>query len=406
MRLAGANNDEIELARLKHIEAITESRQAWQRFWPKLTVGVGYKGHEGNIQNVEGDVIETRKQQYHLGPGIEIDWSPGDLYFSALASEQRAYAAEQMASTTRRDVVQQAIERYYDLLAAEAGVAIIEDDLRLTQDYATQLGGSVSAGTAFRADLLRVNTQVSRAKLDIRQGQEARDRAAAALAETLRLPPQTPLRPAKSDLVPVNLISTHGVSGLISQAYQNREELQAQTALINAAELERERAHVAPLIPSVRAGYNAGGLGGGRGGRWGPFDNYQDFYVGLGWTIGPGGLFDRQRKRLAAVRAQQTHVQADEIKATIGREVVDAAARVRSTRDQIGINDEAVAAAEEMSTLARERQATQVGVVLEYLLAREELTRARQSRVKAVTEHNKAQHALKRAVGESRAVGK
>ncbi len=52
-----------------------------------------------------------------------------------------------------------------------------------------------------------------------------------------------------------------------------------------------------------------------------------------------------------------------------------------------------------MVKLAKERQASQLGVVLEYLLAREELTRARQSRVQAVAAFNKAQHELKRAVG-------
>ena len=80
--------------------------------------------------------------------------------------------------------------------------------------------------------------------------------------------------------------------------------------------------------------------------------------------------------------------------------MVEAAARVQSARDQIAINDEAVSAAEEMATLAKERQASQVGVVLEYLLAREEVTRARQSRVKAIADYNKAQHQLKRAVGQ------
>ena len=86
-------------------------------------------------------------------------------------------------------------------------------------------------------------------------------------------------------------------------------------------------------------------------------------------------------------------------KAAIGREVVDAVLKARSAQDQLAINDEAVTAAEEMVKLARDRQASQLGVVLEYLLAREELTRARQGRVKSVTDYNKAQHALKRAVG-------
>jgi outer membrane protein TolC len=89
-----------------------------------------------------------------------------------------------------------------------------------------------------------------------------------------------------------------------------------------------------------------------------------------------------------------------QIKAAIGREVVEAAAKAQSAHDQIEINDEAVNAAQEMVKLAKERQASQLGVVLEYLLAREERTRARQSRVQAVIEFNKAQHELMRAVGK------
>jgi len=58
-----------------------------------------------------------------------------------------------------------------------------------------------------------------------------------------------------------------------------------------------------------------------------------------------------------------------------------------------------VAAAGQMVDLAKERQASQIGVVLEYLLAREELTKARQDRVLSVTDFNTAQHELRVALG-------
>lgn len=400
MKLAGANNDEIELERVRHVESIAESKQAWQRFWPSLSLGAGYRGHEGRVQDVGGAVFNTSKQQYTVGATILIDWSPGDLYYSALAAQQKALAAAQLAEKSRRDIVTQATTRYFDLLSAEAALAIIEDDLRLTLEYEKQIKGAVEAGTSFRADLLRVQTQASRAKLAIRQHQERRDLAAAALAETLRLPPQTELRPAKADLVPVRLNGKTGVATLLSQAAQHRPEIKAAAAASTAAGLEQDRAHVAPLIPNVQAGYTTGGLGGGYSGQWGSFGGTQDFYVGLGWKIGPGGLFDRQRQNIADAREEATQLQSGQIKAAIGREVVEAAAKAQSAADQIAINDEAVNAAEEMTTLARQRQASQLGVVLEYLLAREELTRARQSRVQAVTDFNKAQHELKRAVGK------
>jgi outer membrane protein TolC len=399
MMLAGANNDEIQLARAKHTETLAESKLAWQRFWPSLTLGAGYRRTDGNVQDIAGAVFDASKQQYTVGPNLMIDWSPGDMYYAALAAKQRALAAEQLAEKARRDIVMQATGRYYDLLAAEASLAIIEDDLRLTQDYEKQIGGAVDAGTAFRADLLRVKTQVSRERLAIRQHQEKRDLAAAALAETLRLPADSELRPAKADLVPVRLNGKTGVATLLSQAAQHRPELKAAGAVNQAAVLEKDRARVAPMIPNVQAGYSFGGLGGGFNGDVSNFDDTQNMYIGLGWKIGPGGLFDKQRQVIAGAQEEATKLQAGQIKAAIGREVVEAAARAQSAHDQIEINDEAVAAAQEMVKLAKERQASQLGVVLEYLLAREELTRARQSRVQAVAAFNKAQHELKFAVG-------
>ncbi len=401
MRLAGANNDEIQFAKTKHTEVLAESKLAWQRFWPSLTLGAGYRRTDGNVQDIAGAVFDVSKQQYTVGPNLMIDWSPGDMYYAALAAQQRALAAEQLAEKARRDIVMQATGRYYDLLAAEASLAIIEDDLRLTQDYEKQIGGAVDAGTAFRADLLRVKTQVSRERLAIRQHQEKRDLAAAALAETLRLPADSELRPAKADLVPVRLLERKlGVATLISQASQHRPEMKAAGAVNQAAIFEKDRARVAPMIPSVLAGYGFGGLGGGYNGDVSNFDDTQNLYIGLGWKIGPGGLFDKQRQIIVGAQEEATQHLAGQIKAAIGREVVEAAAKAQSAHDQIGINDEAVAAAQEMVKLAKERQASQLGVVLEYLLAREERTRARQSRVQAVIEFNKAQHELMRAVGK------
>jgi outer membrane protein TolC len=190
-----------------------------------------------------------------------------------------------------------------------------------------------------------------------------------------------------------------GVATLLSQAAQHRPEMKAAGAVNQAAVLEKDRARVAPMIPNVQAGYSFGGLGGGFNGDVSNFDDTQNMYIGLGWKIGPGGFFDKQRQIIAGAQEEATKLQAGQIKAAIGREVVEAAARAQSAHDQIDINDEAVAAAQEMVKLAKERQSSQLGVVLEYLLAREELTRARQSRVQAVAAFNKAQHELKRAVG-------
>lgn len=400
MRLAGAKNEEVETARSQFKAARLESDQAWQRFWPTLNFGAQFRGHEGQLQDVVGNILDVRKQQYGAGAGLAVEWAPGDIYYAALAAKQRAIAAGKGVDKARLDTVREATDRYYELLGAQAALSVIGEDLGVTERYASQLESGVQVGAAFRGDLLRVNTQLARLKIQTRQGEEALGIAAARLAETLRLAPETELRPGKADLVPVTVMPTSDIPSLIAKAHGQRPELKSADALIAGLAREEERVRLGALVPSVQAGYSAGGFGGGRGSASGNFGEQQDYFVGFGWKIGPGGLFDSTREKLTATRRESLTLQTARMKAAIGREVVEAALRARSCQEQIRLSESAVTAAEEMTKLAAERQASQVGVVLEFVLAREELTRARLSRVRAVVDFNRAQQALRCAVGD------
>jgi outer membrane protein TolC len=286
------------------------------------------------------------------------------------------------------------------MLAAEACMSVLGEDEAVTVSYAAQLENAVTVGTAFRADLLKVKTQVARLKIQIQQAEEQLGIAAARLCETLRLAPETELRPAKADLVPIKAVKNEPLSELVSRAQTRRPEVKALGALSSGLEREEERARLGPLFPSLQAGYNSGGLGGGRGSSTGNFGEQRDYFVGLGWKVGPGGLFDATRKKIAATRRETAALQTSRTKAAVGRDVVESFLRSKSSERQIRLSEEAVAAAEEMSKLAAERQASQVGVVLEFVLAREDLTRARLSHLRAVVEFNRAQQDLKYAVGD------
>jgi len=400
MRLAGAKNEEVEHAKLQHNVATLESKQAWQRFWPTLNAGTQYRAHEGQLQDVAGAVYDVNKQQYVLGAGVLVDWAPGEIYYGALAASQRALAAGQTVEKVRLDTVREATDRYYDMLAAEASISVLGEDVSVTGRYAEQLNNAVKVGTAFRADLLRVNTQIARLQIQIKQAEEQLGIAAARLCETLRLAPETQLRPAKIDLVPIKALKNEPISALVARAQTNRPEVKTLNALSAGLENDETRVRRGPWFPSLQAGYSAGGLGGGRGGSTGHFGEQQDYFVGLGWKIGPGGLLDGTRMKIASTRRETAALQTSRTKAAVGRDVVESFMRSQSSEQQIRLSDEAVSAAVEMSKLAAERQASQVGVVLEFVLAREDLTRARLSRLKAVVDFNRAQQDLKYAVGD------
>ena len=80
--------------------------------------------------------------------------------------------------------------------------------------------------------------------------------------------------------------------------------------------------------------------------------------------------------------------------------MVEARARVQSQADQLAISSRAIQAAEETLRLSQQRKELAVGVVLETVQAEQELTRARLDYLNAIAEYNKAQYALKRAIGD------
>jgi len=83
----------------------------------------------------------------------------------------------------------------------------------------------------------------------------------------------------------------------------------------------------------------------------------------------------------------------------VAREVVEAFARWQSSAEQIQTVRRALAAAEEGLRLAQRRKEFAVGIVLENIQAEQDLARTRLDYLKAVTEFNKAQYALNKAVG-------
>lgn len=83
----------------------------------------------------------------------------------------------------------------------------------------------------------------------------------------------------------------------------------------------------------------------------------------------------------------------------ITRQVVEAFTRLQSQTERITMARRGLTAAEEGLRLSQQRQEFGVGIVLENILAEQDLTRARTDYLKAIAEFNKAQYGLSRAIG-------
>ncbi len=400
LRLAGAQNLDVKLAAEKLNEArANESGTLWQ-FFPWIAPGVGYKAHDGRIQNVEGAIIDANKQSYTAGPAVVAQLDLGDAIYKRLAAKQFTMAASHGVAAQKQQSILAATESYFELARWQANVRVADEAVHISKDYGDQITNGVQAGVAFKGDQLRAETQLHRNELLLKQAEEQRRVASAKLAQVLHLDSTIPLLPREDDAVPLKLSSSSGkLDQLIGDAIANRPELKQGQALMDANKANVRGAKYGPLVPTIGAQVFAGGLGGGRNGDNGHFGGSEDYQVTIGWRIGPGGLFDSSRIKKAESQSAQASITQEKTRDEVIRQVVENYERVKLLRSEVAIAKASVNAAQEALKLARERKEFAVGIVLETLQSEQDATRAKLDYVNTVMELNKAQYRLKAAVG-------
>ncbi len=403
LRLVGASNLDVELAREKVTEARAANDSARARFFPWITPSLTIRRHQENIQAVNGPILDADKQSLALGVALNAQLDLGETYFQSLAARQVIRSTEATLATRQRETAFRAATGYFDLTRARAGVIAAEEAARVTARHAEQIAATAEAGLTFQGDATRVRAARERAELTLIRARTDQRIAAARLAETLRLDPTVDLTPVDADLAPMSVVTPGDELGpLVSRALAHRPELDEAAARLEIARTNHRAATQGPLIPTIGAQVSIGGLGGGPGttsiGH--DFDMSSDYGIGVSWRIGPGGLFDRNRQRETASRERQVGLEQEKIRDQIRRQVVEQHARLRSLAEQITLAKKTLEAADQTAKLSRQRRETGVSAVLEDVQAEDELARARRDYLTTVADYNQAQYALRFVVGD------
>jgi outer membrane protein TolC len=404
LRLAGAQNLDVQLARNAVDEAHANHSSAVERFLPTLVPSASYLRHEGRDQRVEGALLDVSRHSETTGVFLTAQIPVGDAIFTALQTHQLVAASDAGATAQERDSGLAAAQQYFDLVKAQALVGVVGDALSISQSYELQLNEAVRIGIAFKGDALRVQTQTQRLQLDLTRARQQQRLSTTQLVQTLHLDPLLELVPAEREPAPLALaeLST-SPQELIRTALENRPELARSTALIGAAEQSRRGAIYGPMIPTIGAQAFTGDFNGEGDVRFngitadgGP---RQDYAVGLSWKIGPGGLFDWGRIRASGAKLTAAQLSDEKLRDQIRREVVEGYTQVQSLFEQLRVARTNLSSARETLNLTRHRKELGVGVVLEDIQAQQELLKARSEYVAIVTQLNQQQYALMRSLG-------
>jgi outer membrane protein TolC len=402
LRLAGAQNLDVQIAQERLKQARAEHSSAIEQFFPWISPGMAYHRRDGSSQFFPTGIVtnDAHLESYAPGATLVAQTSFGDAIYNSLAAKQLVKANSHALEAQRQISLLAAAQGYFDLTKTKALADVTREALSTSQDYQKQLHSAVDLGIAFKGDELRVQTQTGNYEIALSQAAEHQRIAAANLAQVLHLDPAVELVPVDDTMARITLIETNtALSALVQRALQSRPELKQNDALALAARDSKNGAVYGALIPSFNAQVFAGGFGGGPLDGHGSFGGAQDYQFALGWRIGPGGLFDSGRIHANQARLATVQLENAKIKDAIVSEVVTAYTRVNAAATQIDVAVNNLKAATETLRLTRERKQFGVGAVLEDIQAQEALTQMRSQYVTAVAEFNTAQYELSKAVG-------
>jgi outer membrane protein TolC len=417
LRLAGANHLQIALAaeRVRQAQARLEGARA---LWlPTLDGGVDYNRHEGQIQDTGGKVIDVRRSSLFVGGGPKLGTDSlngsnngpsrlalglplADALFAPLAERQTIQAAQATQAATFNDSLLEVALSYLDLSRAQGQVAIAREAVKNAEELLRLVGARVRAGTTPPADELRARAELADRRRQVFQAQEAVQDASAELVRLLRLQPGTSLVPVEAQLAPVCLVDAEArLPDLIAQGLASRPELAAHQALVQAAIERLRQEEWRPFIPSLQVGLSAGGFGGGPNSFFGNFSDRADLDALVVWELKGLGFGNRALQRERASQQVQAALTAEQMRDTIAAEVTRAYYWVRLRRQQSEAARAQVEAAAEAlplnfkGILGGELRAIEAQQAIQALAA------ARSQYVATVSEYNRAQFALLRALG-------
>jgi hypothetical protein len=122
LRLAGARNLDVQLARTAVQDAHATYYSAIERFLPTFVPAASYLHHSGRDQNVDGTLIDVTKHNETAGINAVAEIPVGDALFQTLQTHQLLAAATAGQAARRRTTVPGSSQRGRPDRGREPGV--------------------------------------------------------------------------------------------------------------------------------------------------------------------------------------------------------------------------------------------------------------------------------------------
>ncbi|MEX0936948.1 MAG: TolC family protein [Pirellulales bacterium] len=413
LQQASGRNPQISFAQQRVEEAFAELRTAEVLWVPSLRAGVNYNKHEGRIQDVEGNIIDTSRGSIYAGfgaqavgagspavPGLVMNFHLTDAVFQPRIAAHTLGAQRHASRAVVNDTLVDTAIAYIDLLEALQIEAVANQTLVNAQSLVELTRSFAETGQGLLADADRANVELSIRQIELRRASEAARVASVRLTRLLSQDQTLPLAPIEPALVPIELITDEQpLSELVSIGLANRPELAESQFLVGEAIQRLRRERYAPLVPSVLLGLSYGGNGGGLGSEIINFGDRLDLDAAAYWEVRNLGFAERSIRNAANSQVEQARWRQVAVMDQVAGEIAEAHAQAVSTEAQIEMAQAAIGSARDSYRRNNERIRNGQGLPIEALQSLQALDQSQRQYVRSVADFNRAQFRLYRALG-------
>jgi len=308
-------------------------------------------------------------------------------------ASQRALDADRLSEQDARDlIVRMTASLYLNAQSAEARAEAAQSRVTDSSALFKLAHDRHDAGTATGVDVLRAQVQLANDKQALLEADNQYKQSLLGLARNLGMSPGTPLELAEP--LRYQALDQPAPDVLVNSALNSRADYEA-LASQRATIVEEQRASRARFYPKVSINGNIGELGRSIGGvaTTGLIQGQVDF-----------SIFDRDREGEAqqlAARLRRIDDQVADLRRGVDEDIRSALLDLDSATQQVQVAAEGQDLAKRELQEAQDRFQAGTANNVEVVTAQDELARAQENYILAVSSHVDAKYALARALGDT-----
>jgi outer membrane protein len=239
-------------------------QQARLQFLPNLNLNVNNGLDVGrNFSEAEGRIVDQTTRSLSTGVSSSVTLFDGMRNVANLsAAKATEDASGQDVARVRQTVVFTVASNFLNIVAQQEQLRVQEENLKALELQEQQIRTYVDAGVRPISDMYSQQAATANARLSLVNAKRALELAKVDIIQTLQLDPAGTYQFVAPNVTATEAAAatrTYDLGALVATAYQNRFDLDAQEARVEAAK-QNARASAASKWPSVSlsAGYNTG----------------------------------------------------------------------------------------------------------------------------------------------------